>query len=87
MLREESYAQSWVLRDDTSGGLKSSYKKLQCGCLSGTVGSHNTNTGVELHIKVHILQQNLVRAVSKGDAAHLNDRRRHLLHFWELKVH
>lgn len=87
MLGEEANTQLGLLVDEALGGLKLASQQFQHGRLTSTVWSNNSDTRIELDIELDILEEQLIRGISKGDFSHLHNGWRELLNFWELEVH
>jgi len=85
MLGEETDTETGVLGDGSAGGCEGSDEELEDGSFTGSVGSDNTDTGIELDVEIDVGNDGVARSVGKADVGHLDDRSRELLHLWELE--
>ncbi|KAI6769067.1 hypothetical protein HG531_010171 [Fusarium graminearum] len=86
VLGEESDSETRVLRDQTRGRIQLTNEKLKNSCLTGTVGSDDTNSRIKLDVQIDVAEQNVVFVVAESNFRHLHDRRRELLDFGEVEL-
>ena len=87
VLGEEADAEAGVLGDETGRGLEVADEEFEDGGLARAVGADDADARVELDVQVDVAEEGPVGRVAEGDARHLDDGRRELLHLGELEVH
>ena len=86
VLGEETDAEPGVLRYEADGGLELADEEFEDGGFAGAVGADDADARVELDVQVHVFKQGLFGRVAEGDATHLDDGWRELLHVGEPEV-
>ena len=87
VLGEEADAQAGVLGDEAGRGLEVADEEFEDGGFARAVGADDADARVELDVQVDVAEERLVGRVAEGDARHLDDGRRELLHLGEFEVH
>ena len=87
VLGEEADAEAGVLGDETRRGLEVADEEFEDGGFARAVGADDADARVELDVQVDVAEERSVGRVAEGDARHLDDGRRELLHLGELEVH
>ena len=87
VLGEEADAQAGVLGDEPGRGLEVADEEFEDRGLARAVGADDADARVELDVQVDVPEERSVGRVAEGDARHLDDGRRELLHLGEPEVH
>ena len=87
VLGEEADAQAGVLGDESRRGLEVADEEFEDGGFARAVGADDADARVELDVQIDVLEERSVGRVAEGDARHLDDGRRELLHLGEFEVH
>ena len=87
VLREETDAEAWVLRDEALAGFQLADEEFEHGGLPRAVGPHDADAGVELDVQVDVGEERVfVLGVPERDPGHLDDGRAQLLDVGEAEV-
>lgn len=86
VLGEEADAQARVLGYQPDRGLELADEEFEDRGFARAVGADDADAGVELDVEVDVFEERFVGRVAEGDARHLDDGGRELLHLGEFEV-